>query len=200
MAPDEGGALAGVDRILPEARSDGALLHHGELGRQRPGAQKDRQAACFVHSEIARDLTGPAGDRRADDRGRNDLAVEHDGERPPDVFRRHQPELLRPPQIEAEGHVGLAGLLIEALLGVNQIRAVDHDALLNRDRPPAFLHRQGFDLIWRIAGVRDQLEVELGGLANDLLEPGRVLKARHLDQRFGWRPAARRPFPSCPWR
>ena len=40
---DIGRALAGVDRILAEARADGALLDDGELGRQRAGAQQDRE-------------------------------------------------------------------------------------------------------------------------------------------------------------
>ena len=38
---DIGRALAGVDRILAEARPDGALLDDGELGRKRAGAQQD---------------------------------------------------------------------------------------------------------------------------------------------------------------
>ena len=92
------------------------------------------------------------------------------------------PNFCAAAQIEAESDVGLAGLLVEALLRVDQILAVDHDALLHRDRPAALLHRQGLDLVRRIAGIGDEPEVELGGLADDLLELRRVLKARHLDQ------------------
>ena len=130
-AADIGRALAGVDRILPEAGADRALLDHGELRRQRAGAQQDRQVAGFVEREIAGDLAGAAGDRRADDRRRNDLAVEHDGERPADVLRRDLSEFLPAAQVEAEGDVRLAGLLIEALLRVDKVLAVDHDALLH---------------------------------------------------------------------
>ena len=179
---DKGRALAGVDRVLAQARPDRALLDHGELGGQRAGAQQDRQAARLVHGEIAGDLAGAAGDGRADDRRRDDLAVEHDGERPADILGRDPPELLPAAQIEAEGDVGLAGLLVEALLGVDQVLAVDHHALLHGDRAAALLHRQRFDLVRRIAGVGDELEVELGGLADDLLELGGVLKPGHLDQ------------------
>ena len=50
------------------------------------------------------------------------------------------------------------------------------------DRPAALLHRQRLDLVRRIARIGDELEVELGGLADDLLELGRVLKPGHLDQ------------------
>jgi hypothetical protein len=78
--------------------------------------------------------------------------------------------------------LSLAALLVEALLRVDQISAVDHDALLHADRPAALLHRQRFNLVRRVAGVGDELEVEFGGLADDLLELGGVLKSRHLDQ------------------
>ena len=37
--PDVGRAFAGVDRVLAEAGTDGALLDHRELRRQRAGAQ-----------------------------------------------------------------------------------------------------------------------------------------------------------------
>ena len=47
-AADIGGALAGVDRILAEAGADGALLDDGELGRQRAGAQQDREIVGLV--------------------------------------------------------------------------------------------------------------------------------------------------------
>ena len=42
-AADQGGALAGVDRILAEAGPDGALFDDRQLGRQRAGAQQHRQ-------------------------------------------------------------------------------------------------------------------------------------------------------------
>src|SRR5271166_5989982 len=179
---DIGRPLACVDRILPETGPYRALLDHGELRRQGAGPEQDREAARFVEGEIAGDLPGAAGDRRANHGRRNDLAVEHDGKWPADVLRSDLPEFLSAAQIEAEGHVRLAGLLVEALLRVDQIFAVDHDALLDLDRPAAFLHWQRLDLIRRIARVGDEPEVELGGLPDDLLELRRVLKPGHLDQ------------------
>ena len=139
--------------VLAETRPDRALLDHGQLGGQGAGAQQDRQAARLVDGEIAGDLTGAPGDRRADDRGRDDLAVEHDGERPADILGRDPAELLSATQVEAEGDVGLAGLLVEALLSVDQVLAVDHHALLHGDRPAALLHRQLLDLVRRIARI-----------------------------------------------
>ena len=40
--------LAGLDRSPPEARADGALLDDGELGRQRAGAQQDREVVDLL--------------------------------------------------------------------------------------------------------------------------------------------------------
>ena len=129
------------------------------LAGNAPGAEQDREIVGLVDREIAGDLACAAGDRRTDDRRRDDLAVEHDRERAADAIGRDPPEPLRPPEIEFEGYVRLAGLLVEALLGVDQVRAVDHDPLLHGDRPAALLHRQAFHLVRRIAGIGRQLEV-----------------------------------------
>ena len=55
-AADQRRALARVDRILAEARADRALLDHGELGRQRAGAQQHREIVGLLDREIAGDL------------------------------------------------------------------------------------------------------------------------------------------------
>ncbi len=40
--------LAGLDRVLTEARTDGALLDDGQRRRQRAGAQQDRQVVGLL--------------------------------------------------------------------------------------------------------------------------------------------------------
>ena len=119
---DIGGALAGIDRILAEARADGALLDHGQRRRQRAGAQQDREIVGRLHGETAGDLPGAAGDRFADDRRRNHLVVEHDGERLADILLGGLGEFARARGIEAEADDRLAGALVEAGLRVGRDR------------------------------------------------------------------------------
>src|SRR6202011_3063899 len=64
---DEGGAdigraLARVDRILTETRTDGAFLDNRELGWQRAGAQKNREIVRPFDREMPGDLAGTARD------------------------------------------------------------------------------------------------------------------------------------------
>src|SRR6202044_3365560 len=99
-----------------------------------------------------------------------------------DIRRRDLAESLPTAQIEAEADVRLAALLVEALLRVDQVLAVDHDPLLHLNRPAALLHRQRLGLVRRIARIGYQAELELGGLADHVLERRRVLAARRLNQ------------------
>src|SRR5579883_1853360 len=180
-AADHRGAFSGVDRILAEAGADGALFDHGQLRRQRAGAQQHGEVVGLLDREIAGDLARAAGDRPQDARRRNHLAVEHDGERPADILAGHLAEALAAAQIETEIDVWLA-VLVEARLRVDQVLALHHHPFFDRDRRAAILLRQFLDLVRRLAGLGDEAEFQLGGGAENLLEPGRVLQARHLYQ------------------
>ena len=134
----------------------------------------------MLDGEIAGDLAAAAGDRAEDARRRDHLAVEHDGEQFADVLRRHLAESLPAAQVEAEIDVGLAGARVEARLGVGEVFARHHHPLLHRDR--AALHlRQSLDLARRVARIGDEAEFELGGRAEQVLDLGGVLQARHFN-------------------
>ena len=76
------------------------------------------------------------------------------------------PNFCPPRRLKRKVTSGSPLLLVEALLRVDQILSVNHDALLGTtDRPAALLHGQRLDLVRRVAGVGDELEVELGGLS-----------------------------------
>ncbi len=99
---DEARELAGLDAVGAERRTNGALLDDGELGRQRAGAQLNGEVVGGLDREVARDLAGAAEDRLADDRRRDDLVVEHDGEGLADMLLGEVAELARARLIEAE--------------------------------------------------------------------------------------------------
>ncbi len=65
IVADIGRLLARLDRVLPEARADGALLDDGQLApaARRRAAGSTRSLTCS-HREAAGDLAGAAGDRR----------------------------------------------------------------------------------------------------------------------------------------
>ena len=98
--------LALLDRILAEARADGALLDDGERRRQRAGAQQDREVVGALDGEAAGDLAGAAEDRLADHRRRDHLVVEHDGERLADILLRHLGELRAPDVLKRKMTIG----------------------------------------------------------------------------------------------
>ena len=66
MIADEGDhrAIAARPSIesCAELRPDRALLEHGDLGRQRAGAQQDREPRRLLGREVAGDDAGAAGD------------------------------------------------------------------------------------------------------------------------------------------
>ena len=155
--------------VLAEAGADGALLNDGELRRQRAGAQQHREVVGLLDGEIAGDLSRAAGDRPEDARRRNDLVVEHDGERTADVLAGDLAEALAAPQVEAEVHVGLAGALIEARLRVDEVFACDHHALLDRELA-ALLLGQHLKIARRFARVGDQAEFQFRRGAEQILE------------------------------
>ena len=114
-------------------------------------------------------------------RRRDHLVVEHDREQPPDVLRGRLAEALGAADVELEVDDRLAGAVVEARLGVGEVAALDDDAALDRLRlARRLLRRQQVDV--RRAGLRHHAELELRGLAEDLLQPLRILEARNLHQ------------------
>src|SRR3546814_3604929 len=87
----------------------------------------------LLGGEAAADLAAAAGDRFADHRGAQHLAVEDDGEALPDILRRQVGEAPRALRVEAEIDDGLAGALIEAGLRVDQTVAADLGPLVHDD-------------------------------------------------------------------
>ncbi len=193
---DEARELAGLDRVGAERRADGALLDDGELRGQRARAQLDREIVGALDREVARDLPRAAEDRLADDGRRDDLVVEHDGERLVDVILGEGAELARARLIEAEGDDRLVGLMVEAGLRIDEVVALDDGRLGEHvgavaSRLVAALGR----LVDLVAERRARLlrlfrrhrgmhgmEGELRGLADELLELRGVAQARILDE------------------
>ena len=188
---DIGCEFALLDRILAEPRPDGAFLDHRQWRRQRAGAQQDREIVGGLHGEIAGNLPGAAGDRFADHGRGNHLVVEHDRKRLPDILRRRLREFARSGGVEAEADDRLARALVEARLRVGQIAAGNQHLLLDdvgrfrRGRTHQHLgigrHPARLRLVRRHGGI-DHAEFHLGGLADQFLQPGRILQARHLHQ------------------
>ena len=82
-----------------------------------------------------------------------------------------------------------APVLVEALLGVDQLVARDHHAALDRDgrrpRPsaaPGCPAGRGPAQLARVGGEVDQLEFEPRGLADQMLQRLGILDARNLDE------------------
>ena len=95
-----------LDRVLAEPRAHHALLDHGELRRQRARAQQNGEIVGGLHREVAGDLPAAAEDRLADDRRRNHLVVEHDGERPADILLRTWANLRAPEVLNLNETIG----------------------------------------------------------------------------------------------
>ena len=134
-------------------------------------------------------LPGAAEDRLADHRRRDHFVVEHDGERLADIGLRRLGEFARAGRIEAEADDRLAGALVKTRLGVGQVGAGDQHALLDQ----IFCAALAFENLRVLRRTRlrrllgrhrliDHAEIELRGLAQNLLQPRRVLQARHLHQ------------------
>jgi hypothetical protein len=177
-----------ADRILAEIGADGALLDHLELHREVARAQLDGELACFLHRVVAGDGSLAAQDRLPDlGRGEHDI-VEDDRERLVDVLAGDSGKGLGAGVVEVDADRRLV-VFVEALAGIDQLVAVDDGAALDCNGAAA-LDRQHLaadrgaalrDL--RGIGVEiDQLEFEPRGLADQLLQPFRILDARHLHQ------------------
>ena len=89
-----------------------------------------------------------------------------------------------------------AAVLVERLLGIDQLVARHHHPALDRDRAGAVGHRQhlaarrGAALrdLGRVGGLVDQLEFEPRGLADQLLQRLGILDARAPGRRSAARP------------
>ena len=190
--PKKRGMLAGGDRVGAEARADGALLDHGQLGRQSAGPEGHGKVACLGHGEVAADLARAAEDRLADDRRRNHLAVKDDGEGQAHVLLRRPGEALGAGRVEAEGHDRLVGALIEAGLGVDQVLAAHQNLLLDHIRLRRVVlrvkqlvvdgHLLAFHHLLHIGASVDHPEFELAGLADQPLQALHVADARNLHE------------------
>ncbi len=175
--------------ILAEAGSDCALLDHGERRRQGAGAQKDGEIVGRLHREIAGNLPRPAEDGFADDRRRNHLVIKYDGERLADILLRRLREFPRTARVEAEADDWFAIALVETRLSVDEIGAGDKHPLLDEKFLVALavknfgiLRRVARDCLLRRHRLIDHAKIELRGLAENLLQPRRVLQTRHLDE------------------
>ena len=139
----------------------------------------------LLDGEAAADLAGAAGDRLADDRRRQHLAVEHDGEGPADIGAGDLGEFSRADAVEAEGDQRLVRALVEAGARVGQVLAVERDAVFDRilrARLGVGQHGDATRQWLAIGGVRQHVERHLGGRAEQLAQPRRVLQARQLDE------------------
>ena len=190
---DHPGKLAGLDRIRAERGTNGAFLDNRQLCRQRTRAQLDGQLVCRFDREVAADLPGAAEDRLADHRRRDHLIVEHDGKRAADVVLGEVAELARPRIIEGEGDHRFVGALIEGGLGAGQLIAAHDRRLAQQQRalaplavergvdPVAGRNARLLGLLRRDAGMH-LVEAQPRGLADQLLERGGILQARHLHE------------------
>ena len=179
--------------VLAKSGAHGTLLDDGQRRGQCAGTQQDREIVRALHGEAAGNLAGTAEDRLADHRGGDHLVVEHDGERSADVLLRHLGKTPRAVVVETESDDRLAIALIEARLRVGEILARHQHPLLDQVRRLSFGLRAGQNFgfrrhpaaLLRLVGrhrLVDHAERQLGGLAEQFLEPRGILQARHLNQ------------------
>ena len=162
----------------------------GERGRQRAGAQQDGEIVRRLDGEIAGDLAAPAEDRLADVRRGDHLVVEHDGERLADILPASPRRICARP-LELKRKLTIGWLLRWSKPGCASMRsapetstrfsieiflaalAVEDFRVLPADATPRLL--RGHRLI-------DHAEIELCRLAENRLQPRRVLQTRHLNE------------------
>ena len=171
----------------PRLGADRPLLQVDHVGRQGAGAQQQRQVLRRLQREPAADLAAAAEDRLLDPGRADHLVVEHDGEDPADVVPGRLAEPLAAHGIEAEGDHGLAVLVVSGL-GVVQILAPHHGTALDHVAHALLVGRGQDDMAGRrparvgVGGRIHEVEGQLRGLAEDVLDPIRILDARDLDQ------------------
>jgi hypothetical protein len=91
------------------------------------------------------------------------------------------PNLDAPRRLKRKLTIGSFGAAVEPWLRVRQVLAREYDPPLDRDPLPAGILR-GHQLGIGRSGIPEEPELELRRPAEDLLEPRRVLQARHLDE------------------
>jgi len=181
-----------LDGILTETGANHALLDHGKLGGQGAGAQQNREVVRRFHGEIAGDLPAAAQNRLANDRRRDHLVVEHDGERPPHVLLGDLGKFAGAGGIEFEVDHWFAGALVEGRLRVGELLARNDHPLLQQIGLPVLSFRTVHDFrfrrrpaLQRLLGRHravDQTERQLRGLAENIEELLRIAETGHLHQ------------------
>lgn len=101
------------------------------------------------------------------------------------------PNRAAPFEIETERNDRLAGLLVERRLRVGEVFARNDDAILDKVRYRRIVRRvhhrragggPARDCFLHGNALVDHLECQLGGLAENFLQPLRILQSRHLNQ------------------
>ncbi len=175
--------------VLAETGTDRALLDDRERRRQGAGPQQNGKIVGRLNGEIAGNLPRAAEDGLADHRRRDDLVVEHDGERLADILPGRLGEFACAARVEAEADDRFVVALVEARLGVDQIGAGHQYALFDDVFLAAFAveylgirRRVGRDRLFGRLRLIDHAEIELRRLAEYVLEPRRILQSRDLDE------------------
>ena len=183
--------FTGRDRVGTKARTHGPFFDHGHGCRQCARSEEHRKIVGALDREVARDLPGSTQNGLVDHRRRNDLIVEDNGKRKPDILLGHLAETLGALGIEAERHDRFVGALVEPGLRIHEVFTRYQFASLDQVRN------------WRVVGgIEDfggrrrsaverlvnrhrsihQSERKFGDLVQDALQTLRIVKSRNLDE------------------
>ena len=178
------------DRIRAEVGADGALLDHPQLDRQLARAQRMARSLALSTVKLPEICAEPPriGSLMLGAESTTSSRMIANGL--PTFSWVTRAKRRAPCAVEADVDDRLVGLLVEALLGVDQLVAGDHRPALHGDAAACPRHRQHLaagrgaalrDLA-RIGGEVDQLELEPRGLAEQRLQPLGILEAGDLDE------------------
>ena len=179
-----------LDRVGAETRADGTFFHHGELRRQRTGAQQNGKVVRRLDREAAGNLTRTTQDRLTNDRRGKNLVVKNDGKGLADILAGRLRKARRALGIEAEGDDRLVGLRVEARLCIDQILTRDERALFHQigDRRVVLgiehFRRRGGAAVQRILrrhGLVHHMEGQFCRLVQDVLQALRILQTGNLN-------------------
>src|SRR5262245_19407124 len=165
MSAAAGGGMPRARRPLSAWRRS-ALLDDGEPGRQLAGAQEERHLGCLLRSEVSRNHSAAALDRRSDHRCRQNLAIEDDGDGPSHVRLRDRAQSAGPVTAELEVENWLLGRWIERRVGRDDVAArykgLRHDEMGRADRVKEYLGaRRRLSRVSLLGGHRGVDEPEL---------------------------------------
>ena len=159
---DRAGDEAHLNGVAAEIGPDAFVPRSTLSGAGSAPARSITAKSCAVRGgEAAADLTRAAGNRLADHRRAQHLAVEHDRERLADIGAGDVGKAARPLGIEPKRDDRLAGLLVESGGGM--------------DQPVAFQHGpapDGIELVAAPFGARQQLDP--GRQSRAALQPDRL--------------------------